>query len=224
MKLHKILFPKEILVLLVPTVALILFRMITGTPVLGYLLWNIFLAALPFVVSAILLFSAKEKRVDKKILILGGIIWLFLIPNAPYMITDLVHITEGHSTNFFYNAIIFFSSAWVGLLFGLHSFSHIEQIVRMKYSQKKTSRILVLLIFLTSFGICLGRFFRFNSWDMIAQPLSLFKNIFSIFSYPQLYTHVYLLTIAFFIFLLCAYYAWKSREKEREKEIEHRQD
>jgi uncharacterized membrane protein len=211
MKSYRIIFPKDIVILLTLAILLIAFRaLVLHMTSFLYLIWNLFLAGLPFVVSSLLVSYARQKKISRIVYILGGIVWLLLLPNAPYMITDLIHITEGHSLHFFYNTLLFFSSAIVGLLFFLYSLSHIEELLRMKFSQKKTIWMLMGIIFLASFGVCLGRFFRFNSWDTITQPLSLFKNIFTILSLPQSYTHVYTLTGAFFIFLVLSYYAWKS--------------
>jgi uncharacterized membrane protein len=176
-----------------------------------YLLWNIFLALLPFVVSALLLSYEKEKRLPHVVFIVGGFIWLLLLPNAPYMITDLIHVTEGHTVHFFYDTVLLFTSAYVGLELFLHSLSDMERVIHMRYAQVWMRLVTAGIILVTSFGICLGRFFRFNSWDVIAHPIELFKNISIIFLSPYVHTQVYILLVAFFVFLMLAYTAWKAR-------------
>ncbi len=210
MNFNKIYFPRQIIILLILAVVLNLIRitMFNSTQFI-YLLWNIFLATLPFIISSVLLWYFNNKKLTKAIFIIGGIIWLLLLPNAPYIVTDMMHLGRGRIVIPLYDTFLLFSSAWVGLLLGMYSLSQIEKIIRSKYTMIVTSFIIAGIILLTSFGMYLGRFLRFNSWDIFSNPSLFFENIFLIFSRPFDHVDAYLFTGLTFIFIYISYRAWK---------------
>ena len=210
MNFFKISIPKSILPLTILAIMLNVLRVIIwGKLSFVYILWNIFLAFIPFIISSLLSSYLKVEKFNKIIFIIGIIIWLLFIPNAPYIITDFIHLGEIHAVPILYDVFLLFSSAAVGLFLGFHSFFHIEQIIRTKYSLKVTSIMMSLIILLISFGMYLGRFLRFNSWDIFINHISLFKNIWKIFSKSSSQIEVYLYTLLFFFFLVLSYRSWK---------------
>ncbi len=213
MNFNKTYFPKQIIILLILVVVLSVIRItVFHSSQFIYLLWNIFLAILPFIISSILLWYFNNKKLTKAIFVIGGIIWLLLLPNAPYIVTDMMHLGRGRIVIPLYDTFLLFSSAWVGLLLGMYSLSQIEKIIRSKYTTIVTFFIIAGIILLTSFGMYLGRFLRFNSWDVFSNPSILFKNIWVIFSEPFNYIDAYLFTGFSFIFIYVSYIAWKHRQ------------
>ncbi|MES2930535.1 MAG: DUF1361 domain-containing protein [Patescibacteria group bacterium] len=211
----RFILPKGILVLLCLAVVLNIVRIVVfETYSFVYILWNIFLAIIPFAISSILLWYVKNKKPMKILLIIGGICWLLFFPNAPYIVTDIIHVNRGYAIRALYDSFLLFSSAWAGLLLGLHSLSHIEKIIRMKYSQGKTEAMMIAILLLSSFGIYLGRFLRFNTWDVIADPLSLGHRIITIVAYPHLHGIVFAHVTLFFGFIYLSYKAWKYERKD----------
>lgn len=210
MHTNKITIPRQITMLLLLTVVLNIARvLIFHSYYFTYLFWNIFLAILPFVISSLLLWSAENNKLKKPIAILGGTIWLLLLPNAPYIVTDFIHIGRNHSAPLIYDTFLLFSSAWVGLLLGMYSINHIEKILQKKFSPPKTSVIIAIVVFIASFGIYLGRFLRFNSWDVFSDASLFFTNITSIFSQPSIHQDAYLFTLLSFTFIYVSYRSWK---------------
>lgn len=209
MNVFKINIPKSVISLTILAVILNVLRVIIwGKMSLIYILWNILLAFIPFFISFILLSLSKEKKLSKIIFIVGFILWMLFIPNAPYIVTDFIHLGEIRSVPMIYDVFLIFSSASVGLMLGFHSFFHIEQIIKTKYSPRVTSLIMSLIMIIISFGIYLGRFMRFNSWDVFVNHTSLIKNVWKIFSQSTANTEVYLYTGLFFFFLSLSYKAW----------------
>jgi uncharacterized membrane protein len=209
MNVFKINIPKSIIPLTILAVVLNVLRVIIwGKMSLIFILWNILLAFIPFFISFILLSLSKEKKLSKIIFIIGFILWMLFIPNAPYIVTDFIHLGEIRSVPMIYDVFLIFSSASVGLMLGFHSFFHIEQIIKKKYSPRVTSLIMGLIMIIISFGIYLGRFMRFNSWDVFVNHTSLIKNVWKIFSQSTTNTEVYLYTGLFFFFLYLSYKAW----------------
>lgn len=209
---YKVFIPKQILILLALSVVLNLVRIVLfGNSKLIYLLWNIFLATLPFVLSAVLLHFNSKKRLSNFLFVGGSIVWLILLPNAPYIVTDLIHIGYGPASQIFYNAVLLFSCALTGLALGLYSISHMHKVFESRFNKNTTSTLVIIVMFLSSFGVAIGRFLRFNSWDILVNVNTLLKSISNVFIHPQLYVHVYIITGTFFFFLFMTYSAWNYR-------------
>jgi len=179
-----------------------------------YLLWNMFLAFVPYIISLTLYNLYKIKRINNYLLIAGFVFWLLFIPNAHYLITDLIHLDEVKHAPILYDSFLVFSSALVGLLFGLYSLSHIEEIIKDNFSIKKTKLIVSILIILIGFGIYLGRFLRFNSWDFFVNHISLWQEIKIIFSGVNSFYNVLLYTILFSSFIYVSFEMWKNIKKD----------
>ena len=211
---YKILIPKSIILLLILFFVLNIFRILFfGKLSFIYIFWNIFLAIIPFFISYFLLNLSSKNKLTKKIFIIGGIFWLFFIPNAPYLVTDLIHIGEIRTVPILYDTILLFSSAALGLLLGISSIYHMEQILRTKYSQKNVSKIIYISIFLISFGIYLGRFLRFNSWDIIANPIIFINTLGKIFTNKSYFIEALFYTLLFIFFIIMFYQSWKSTQE-----------
>ncbi len=216
MKIFKIIIPKQIIVLLSLILILSFIRIIIfGSFSLIYILWNIFLALLPFFISSTLLIRIKENKfLNPKVFWVLVVVWLFLLPNAPYLVTDLIHIGSVHNVPALYDAFLLFASAWVGILLFTHSLFHIEQVFKTMYRKNQTNSIIIAIIILTSFGMYLGRFLRFNSWDVLFNHSSFLSSMWQIFSSSSLRIEAILYTILFFIFILLSYISWKYTQNE----------
>lgn len=209
MKIFNLYIPKAVINITIFAVAANILRIIIwGKDSFVYILWNIFLAFIPFVISSLLLLYLKEKKIKKSLFIVGLFIWLLFIPNAPYIITDFIHLGEIRVIPVLFDIFLLFSSATLGLILGFHSLFHIEQIFKTKFSGAKTNLIMSLIILLISFGMYLGRFLRFNSWDIFFNHISLIKNVWKAFSGSNL--EIYFYTLLFFVFLSIFYESWKN--------------
>jgi uncharacterized membrane protein len=207
---YKIIIPKSIIPLTILAVMLSILRIVIwGKFSFAYIIWNILLAFIPFVISSLLLSLSKMEKFNKIIFITGIFFWVIFIPNAPYIVTDFIHLGEIRAVPLIFDVFLLFSSATVGLILGFHSLFHIEQIIKAKYSPRITSIIMSLILLLISFGMYLGRFLRFNSWDIFVNHISLIKNIWKIFSALTSHIEVYLYTLLFFFFLILSYKSWK---------------
>jgi len=202
--------PKQILILLALAVILNIARVILfDSTYFLFILWNIFLAILPFVVSSALTWYSSTKNLTKPIFIIGSILWLLLLPNAPYIVTDLIHIGPRHGVPIFFDTFLLFSSAWAGLILWMYSLSHMEEIIKVRYSKRFVSFGIPIIIFLTSVGMYIGRYLRFNSWDVFTDS-SFFQDTFKILSHQVHLTEAVTFISYCFLFLYMAYRAWKA--------------
>jgi uncharacterized membrane protein len=208
--------PKEITIVLFLAIFLNLLRIILfKSDSFVWLFWNIFLALIPFAISYFLFNLHKKKKLEISVLIVGSIIWLLFLPNAPYLITDLIHINVVRKVPVLFDSFLLFTIAWTGLYLWLHSVFYMEKIFLDRYVKKTVSFLIIIITILTSFGIYLGRFMRFNSWDVFTNPSSFSNKLFSSLSEPltyfeaPTYIEAFIYTILFSIFLFVFYQSFK---------------
>lgn len=191
--------------------SIILRFLIWKTPSFNFLLWNILLALIPLVISSIVLLQPRKKNIHKLIFIIGLLLWLLFIPNAPYLITDIIHLGETKMVPILYDTFLLFSTALLGAIIFCLSLEQIEKIISEKISPRKTSIFIFVTIFLISFGVYLGRFARFNSWDFFTSHQSLIGHIWEVVNKVESQASFY--TILFFLFLFFVYWSWKHLRK-----------
>jgi uncharacterized membrane protein len=187
---------------------MIFFRMVySGSIRYLFLLWNLFLAWIPFQIS---LYLTGKKVARKRLsgLLLAG--WLLFFPNTLYIITDLIHLDAKTNVPVWYDAVLLFTAAGTGLLMAFASLYKVETFLLQKLSASATNKIILTCLFLGSFGVYLGRFLRWNSWDIIADPINLVKEIAVRFIFPVEYFHTWAITLLFTGFFSLLYFAVKS--------------
>ena len=169
-----------------------------------FLVWNLFLAAIPFFIS----FYARSKKSHHRIgLLLMSCPWLLFLPNAPYIITDFIHLTHLKANFLVLDTLLIASFAIGGLYFYLQSVRDMEVVWSAHISEKTLRFSIAIIHFLCGFGIYLGRFLRFNSWDLIQDPVSLASSILKSSASPV----AIVTTIFFGTGLWICYYVYKKR-------------
>jgi len=141
-----------------------------------FLIWNLFLAGIPYAISQL---TRRSHRINKHILLLLGTLslWLLFLPNAPYIITDLIHLNHLNSSLIWFDALLIFLFAANGLLLAILSMDDIYTVLKEKWNIIVATFSMILISFLTGFGIYLGRYLRWNSWELFTQPNHLFQDI-----------------------------------------------
>ncbi len=192
-----------------------IFRFIyTDTKVFLFLNWNLFLAFIPWAVTSITILKPSIQRYKVTIIILLAV-WLLFFPNAPYILTDLFHLRLKSSMPKWFDLILILSFAWTGLVFGFLSLWDIEKILTKSLSQIWISIISVSLLFVGSFGIYLGRYLRWNSWDIIGEPFNLLYDITDRLINPFDHPRTWGVTIFMGIFLNMIYWTfWMVKKRE----------
>lgn len=166
-------------------------RIETGRYLYTFLGWNLFLAWLPVLFSFLLDVAADQKRWRRswKILFMSGtgILWLLFYPNAAYLITDLIHpvaqyrkpldISMKNDMLFWVHILSFFLAAVIGVLLSYFSLYTVHTLVKKAYGKFTGWVFAICIILLSNFGIYVGRFIRWNSWDMITHPLRLVREM-----------------------------------------------
>lgn len=158
-------------------IAMLLLRVkLTHSIYLLFLLWNLFLAAIPYSLSTIIKTDFRLRRSNLKNLGII-IIWLLFIPNTFYLITDFVHLNPSNLYRYIFDFALLSSFTIAGFYFGILSINTIYKQIQFFYSNTISRIFLISISYLCAFGIYIGRVLRFNSWDIISNPFSLIKSI-----------------------------------------------
>jgi uncharacterized membrane protein len=156
---------------------------VTGSLMYGFLAWNLFLAYVPYAVTNRLV--KNQKWVKNRMRFLGIFLcWLLFIPNSFYIITDLFHLDEGKVAPQWFDLALIFSFVWNGLLFGILSLREMERIIESQFTAKWRWLIVYVILWLNALGIYIGRYLRFNSWDVITNPFQLTGDILYLCIHP----------------------------------------
>jgi len=156
--------------------ALLLVRAkITQSIYLFFLIWNLFLAYTPLGLSSLIM--NRINIIEKWYFYPAFGCWLLLLPNAPYIITDFVHLEKQTNVPLWFDILLIASFTVCGMLFGLASMKNMYTILSIKFSNKAATIVMAITCLLSGFGIYLGRFLRYNSWDILHKPFTLTADI-----------------------------------------------
>lgn len=180
---------------------------------IGYLFlaWNLFLAWIPYFFSIALAGKPSLPRLMKAFLFL---LWLLFFPNAPYILTDLIHLKQRAGVPLWFDLLLLLSFAWSGLLAGLASLANVHGLLLRAIGKMRAWISVSGLLLLCGFGIYLGRFLRWNSWDAFMNPVPVLKTSFTVLRS----TNAIAFTLIFSGFLLVTYLTLFSMTKADEKQ------
>jgi len=158
------------------------FRIIyTGHILFAFLAWNLFLAFVPYGISKKIV---RTNAISKAKFLFYVFVWLMFIPNSFYIITDLFHLDMNEDVPLWYDLALLLSFAWSGILFGIVSVRQMEKLFERTFNKKFDLLFIIPVMALNGFGVYIGRYLRFNSWDVIANPFQLTKDILYLFIHP----------------------------------------
>lgn len=192
------------------SIALIAFRVYyTGLNLFIFLTWNLFLAWIPYGLS--LIFLVWEKKLNS-IFLIGFLLglWLLFFPNAPYILTDLFHFGQKIYVPLWYDLILILSFAWNGLLLGFLSLANVQNYLSKKVNVFVGWFFAFISLGLSAFGIYLGRFLRWNSWNILTHPQAIFYDILDRIIHPFAHKQSLAMTLVFSAFLILAYLTFKN--------------
>ena len=148
---------------------------LVGSGVYFYLIWNLFLSWIPYGISLIMDTICHSKRMTRKglLLFILGAVWLLFYPNAPYMITDFIHLQQHGGFLIWYDLAVFTLFIWTSFLLGYMSIYLVFRMISTKFNPFWGGIFVFIVLYISSYAIYLGRFMRWNSWDILANPIAL---------------------------------------------------
>jgi uncharacterized membrane protein len=175
----------------------------------NYLLWNLALAWLPLIFAVRLVSLLKRKLWSSWEALGVSVLWLVFLPNSFYMVSDFIHLQEVRRVDILYDAVMFTSFIYTGVVLGFSSVYLIHMQLRRRLSVRAAAAWVTATLLICSAAVYVGRDLRWNSWDVLTNPGGLLFDIANrlqhLSAYPQM-----LVTIGSFFVLLASMYslAW----------------
>jgi uncharacterized membrane protein len=141
------------------------------------LMWNLILAWIPYGLSLISAMLNKSKRQVWPLLVLLGVGWLAFFPNAPYLVTDFYHLGWRPPMPLWYDIGLIAVFAFTGCFLAIASLRTMHLLVEEYLGSLLGWLFVLIALGLAGLGVYLGRFGRWNSWDLLLHPRSLLKEI-----------------------------------------------
>jgi uncharacterized membrane protein len=138
-----------------------------------FLLWNLFLAWLPLVFA----WLAVTWRQWPLLALLATFFWLLFFPNAPYLVTDLLHLQPINPVPLWYDLIMLLDFALLGLFLAFVSLHLMQELVHDRFGAVAGWLFVIAVLGMSGLGIYIGRFLRWNSWDLFTRPLALLNDV-----------------------------------------------
>jgi len=139
--------------------------------------WNLFLAWVPYVCS---LWSAAWHRLYPDrwwLLLLPGALWLVFFPNAPYIVTDFYHLEKRPPIPLWYDIGLIATFAWTGCFLAIASLRTMQSLVRRRVNGVVSWVFVAIALGSSGVGVYLGRFERWNSWDLLLHPGKVLRDL-----------------------------------------------
>jgi uncharacterized membrane protein len=157
---------------------------LSGAPVFVFLVWNLFLAWLPYGWSVVASRLAQRRPAAWWWLLIPGGLWLLFFPNALYLVTDFIHLRPRVSIPLWYDIGMLAAFAWSGCFLAVASLRTMQSLV-VSYLGGLASWLFVFgVIGLNGLGVYLGRFLRWNSWDLFLDPRGVLADTLQIVANP----------------------------------------
>ncbi|HEX2901361.1 MAG TPA: DUF1361 domain-containing protein [Bacteroidia bacterium] len=185
----------------------------TGKGAFTFLGWNLFLAWMPVFFST----AAEVLHQRKRPLLLTAIClvpWLLFLPNAPYIVTDLVHLRPRSGAPYWYDILLMTSFSFNGLLLGFYSMKQIHALVSTRIRPAYAWAFMALTSVGAAYGIYLGRVLRWNSWDILRHPMRLAVDCLRPFIHPFAYKEAVVMTVVLSGFMFIGYLVFHARSRE----------
>lgn len=178
---------------------------ISRTLTYAFLVWNLFLAWIPYLSG--LWAASLHQRYPARwwTLIIPGALWLSFFPNAPYIVTDFLHLQERAPIPLWYDIGMLTVFAWTGLLLAVFSLRTMQTLVKSFLGSAVSWLFVVGSLGLGGLGIYIGRFLRWNSWDLLLHPRSVLADVIIRLANPWNHPGTLGVTFLFGAFLLVCY-------------------
>lgn len=170
-----------------------------------FLIWNLVLAAVPALLAWWLADRLKTRSwlAWQQVLITAAVI--AFLPNSFYLITDFVHLRQTSEASLYFDVVMLSSFVFNGMILGFITIHLLHRQLIRRLNDRNALMLVMFIFLLASFATYLGRFTRFNTWDIILRPAGLLFDVSDRFVNPSLHTDTYLATITLFGVLFSAY-------------------
>jgi len=180
-----------------------------------WLLWNLFLAWVPYGLALVASFLHTQGLARWWSLAPLGVAWLLVFPNAPYLLTDFVHLRPRQGIPLWFDAALLGLFAATGWMLGLLSLEVWKRLLEERVGRAGAWVGVALVSVLCGYGIYLGRVERWNSWDVLTEPRPFFEAILAHLREPGENPQLLGITALFTVLVLLSYYAFEQLRRRR---------
>jgi uncharacterized membrane protein len=175
-----------------------------------FLIWNLFLAWIPFMIAYLTYSLALRRSALYVVIPISAFLWLIFFPNAPYILTDFQHLSLNNgAAPLWFDVIMLIWCAWTGLLLGVVSLYLMQEIIKREFGRIVGWMFVFVVAALSSAGIYIGRFIRWNSWDVLRNPFGIANALLDQAVDPSLRSIGFIaLYTSFFVFTYITLYAF----------------
>ncbi len=170
----------------------------------AFLPWNLLLGWISYAIIQVL-DRRGAPRVFQWTYLPLWVLWLLFLPNAPYLLTDFIHLRPRPGVPLWFDAGLLTTFAALGWAFGILSVYRAVQLFRSFLSKNKARLFAASILFLSSIGVFLGRELRWNSWDALLRPQQVLESGLLLFINPMQYAEAWLMCVVLFGMLLFSY-------------------
>ncbi len=175
----------------------VLYRMNrTGTTDTWNLVWNLFLAWIPYLL-AVLVYD-RARRGGSRLVVRGAAgLWLLFLPNAPYIVTDAIWLDDWRwqGMPLWFDVSLYLVAAISGGILGFVSLYLVQRTVARRRGELSGWAVAVTALLLSGVGVYLGRVLRWNSWDLFTRPEALLADVLRGLGDPLAYPRALSLTV-----------------------------
>ena len=180
---------------------------LSRTLIFLFLFWNLFLAWIPYLCSLWAVYWHQRYPRRWWLLLLPGLVGIAFFPNAPYIVTDFLHLGERPPVPLWYDVGLLACCAWTGIVLGIYALRLLQEIVRAWVGTILSWIFVLVVIGLSGVGIYVGRFLRWNTWDLLVQPQAVFYDILVRLRHPLGYPKTYGVTLLYAALIFVCYLA-----------------
>ncbi|GAA4464759.1 DUF1361 domain-containing protein [Nemorincola caseinilytica] len=175
--------------------------------------WNLFLAFVPVYFA----YKLNEGVVRGVRAVALFSLWLLFFPNSMYIVTDLFHLKQRQNVPLWYDLLILVSAAITGIAMGFASLRQVERFLSARIEARFMRWVLRGLFVLCGYGIYIGRYLRWNSWDIVADPVSLCTDMLHHVIHPYRNKECWAVSLLFgtWMYILYAYFGRTFRRGEQ---------
>jgi uncharacterized membrane protein len=183
-----------------------------------FLIWNLILAAIVPLLAWWLVIRIKRFGWMKWQQLLLTALWIGFLPNSFYLITDFIHVRQNYEANLLFDVSMMMSFVILGLLLGYISIYMVHLQLLKRFRTRNAWYLIGALFFVASFAIYLGRFTRWNTWDVVLKPAGLLFDVSDRLVNPTIHTQTYQTTLIFFGLLFLLYVCiWQAAQLIKRK-------
>jgi len=176
----------------------------------AFLIWNLFLAWIPLGAA----YTAWTLSLGRKWLYIVipviAFVWLIFLPNAPYIITDFNHLANPNpNVPIWFDVMMLMWFSWTGMLLGVVSLYLMQDIVHREFGRWVSWVMVLAVSVLSGIGVYIGRFIRWNSWDILTNPRDIAGQFITGAQDPSLRSIGFIIIFGgFFLFVYVTLYAF----------------